>query len=273
MDLMGPVKTAIKQIPRLTAIATTKAVEHAPLVLSITGTGLGVGAVITGIRAGRRLQRFEDMEGVELPWKSKLKYYVWPLALGAGSLACFHGALFVQFKRTAQVAAACATAEGLIATYQDGMADTLENGTKPEKAALQRQDERTFKETVEKAEAEFDALPGNGDVIFIDGVTGFAFRADEASIRMAEKFVVEGMQECATTYLSEFYSQMGVRYDGVLGLMIGWNDHTRQPKIFFSAQYMPGSHPVCVMHYNAQILDETSGHPVVGTEIRDDRRM
>lgn len=273
MDLMGPVRTAIKQIPRLVTIASGKVVEHAPLVLSITGTGLGVGAVVTGIKAGRRLQRFEDAEGVELPWSQRLRFYALPIALGAGSLGCFHGALFIQFKRTAQVAAACAAAEGVIATYQEGIADTLENGTKTDKAAMQRQDERTFKEVAEKADGNFDALPGDGDIIFIDGVTGFAFRGCEPNIREAEMFVVEGMQEGAVTYLTEFYGHMGINYDGVLGLMIGWNQTTRQPKIFFSAQYMPGTHPVCVMHYNAQILDDDTGHPILGTEIRDGRRI
>ena len=273
MNLLGPIKTAIKSIPRLIPVVLDKAVEHAPLILSVTGSGLGVGSVVTAIKAGRKVENLELLNDVELKPMEKLRYYALPIGLGLGSLVCFHGALFVQFKRTAQVAAACAAAEGVIATYQDSIVDTLENGTKTDQKAIQKLDERTFGETVEDAERNFEGLPGHGDVIFIDGVTGFAFRSSEQEIRMAEKYVVEGMQEGAVTYLAEFYSQMDIHYNGVLGYMIGFNEHTRQPKIFFSAEYRAGEHPVCVMHYNAQILDENTGHPIRGTEIRDSSRL
>ena len=273
MNWLGPIKTAIKSIPRLVPVVMDKAVEHAPLILSVTGSGLGVGAVVTAIKAGRKVENIEVMNDIELTPMQKARYYALPVGLGLGSLVCFHGALFVQFRRTAQVAAACAAAEGVIATYQDGIIETLEEGTKGDKESIKKVDEKAFEDTVERAESNFEGLPGTGDHIFVDAVTGFAFRGTEQQIRMAEKYVVEGMQEHAVTYLSEFYGYMGIHYDGALGYMVGWNQHTRQPKISFSAEYRSGEHPVGIMHYNAQILDETSSHPIQGTEIRDDHRI
>lgn len=290
-QLLGAVT---KAVPKMAGAIGAQARRYAPQLIF----GVGVGCVAYGAyelyKTGKKVQEIEtDPEfdhalmmhyqasyeesnderkatrSTDL-YKARLigKNYILPVSLMAGGVGLLSTAFFMQWRRTAQAISAAAAAEAVVATYNSGIVETLTEGSKTAQTAVEKQDERTFEDAADRASAEYDFLPGSGGQIFLDGVTGFAFRCDESLIREMEQFINEQINDGEIVCLFDAYEKINVEYFGMMGSLIGWSPHTKPPHFTFGAKYVKNGHPVNVLHYNACVVDG-DGLPFEGTEIHN----
>lgn len=104
-------------------------------------------------------------------------------------------------------------------------------------------------------------IPGHGDTVWKDGVTGFLFRTTDSDLIFAEKNILETVSCGKTAFICDLYRALGIEYDTPIGQMFGWSPHTRIPAIIIDAEYISGEQPIGHIRYNACLMNQ-KGYPV-----------
>lgn len=278
MDIGGIVRTAIDTAGRIGHRVVLFSTENAPTILRAAGTALVVVGAVRAYMSGKDNMAVEccddyqqamedaraDTEGrsglartmatAKVDLRYKWREYLVPTLLIGGGVACFWVGAHIQDRRMARLTAALMTAEGLATAYSDQLSDLLEEGTPTQRKAAERVTEGIAERATDGA--DLDAIPGEGDMVVVDGITGFTFRTTEAKVRSAEAFINEALADGENRYVSDFYRCMDVEQPGSVCDALGWSASGKRPHVAFGAQYLHDGKTVVVMLYNTEVLDD-----------------
>ena len=104
-------------------------------------------------------------------------------------------------------------------------------------------------------------IPGHGDLIWKDGVTGFLFRAAYNQLLRAETHILERLNDGDIVLIHDLYEFVKIDYESPISYMFGWSPHTRAPNIIIDAEFVSGAKPIGHIRYNACLMNP-KGYPV-----------
>lgn len=230
--------------------------KHSPEILTgigitgmITTTVLAVQATPKALRliedkkANEEIHELTPVETVKTAWKP----YVPAVVTGVVSIACLVGASSVNARRNAALATAYKLSETAFAEYRSRVIENI--GERKEKV-VREQVAQTKVDKVPVTKSEV-IIAGNGEVLFLEPVSGRYFTSDIEHIRRTiNEFnyrMTTGMEEYIS--LSEFYDAIHLPHTSTSD-DLGWNLY-RDGLIDtnFSAAVADDGRPCLVLEY------------------------
>lgn len=213
-----------------------KTIKYTPEIL----TGFGVAgmftATIMGIMATPKALRLIEDEEIALRKYEKrditnkdrirvaAKCYIPTVATLVASSACVIGASRVNYKRNAALAAAYSLSETAFKEYRSKVVETV--GQNKEREVR----DGLAKDYVEKKKfngsEEYNIIDtGDGDVLFIDSISGQPFRSSVDAIRQAEGRLLKNMINNDYVSLNDLYYELGLNQTSKFD-DLGWHIST-----------------------------------------------
>lgn len=186
----------------------------------------------------------------ELDAVSKAKavwmYYVPPVIIGAGTIACIVMSHRMSAQKAAALAAAYGISENRLKEYREKMAEKL---TGPKNQAI---NDEIAQDRVNANPPKGEILVlADGEVIFYDVLTDRYFRSTVEKVRQAENEINQELYLTQGASLSEFYQLIGLKSTPFSDI-IGWNSINDDGplKIEFSTALTPDSKPCMTISFN-----------------------
>lgn len=231
--------------------------KHSPEILTAIGIAGMITTTVLAVKATpKALELIADRKDEEETYeltpietvKTAWKPYVPAVVTGAVSIACLIGANSVNARRNAALATAYKLSETAFSEYKSKVVETL--GEKKEKVIREHVAQaKVDNQPVSKSEV---IIAGNGDVLFLEPVSGRYFTSDIENIRrIINDFnyqMTTGMQEYIS--LSEWYDAIGLPHTSTSD-DLGWNlGRDGLIDTSFAPTVADNGHPCLVLEYS-----------------------
>lgn len=268
---MMDLKPALQALKPVTGFLT----RNSPRILLATGLSGVVTAVVMGIRSGAEVhevmghharirERIMEGDGEEkkaairdtyLREAKELAVILWPTAtVTALSVACILGSSRIQAKRGAAALAAYSVANRSLEAYMERAREEL--GDDLHKEIMQSVSDKLAEEDDVPFDEDYSYRVGDdGLTVFKDCISGRYFRSTVEKVRQAESTINKRLLAEARVPLREFYYELGIEDDLVIGEGLGWEAIRSPLEVYFTTIH-PGS-PMehLYMHYHVAPID------------------
>lgn len=246
------------------------AVKHSPAILLVMGIGGMLTSVIWAVKeTPKALEAIEEKkkevykdggadintsnlaltpkQTIQTTWR----YYLPSVIIFAASTACLIGGHTVSARRNAALASMYALTETTLRQYKDAITEHVEPEVK------EKIEETVAQKQVQRAPDPRDCYVYNinpDGVLFLEPITGQAFRSDKETIRAAANDIKQDMLNdgfAGTATLEDFLDKLGLNIPSDVKRQIGWNiGGNCLDDISFSAQIAANGDPCLVIRYD-----------------------
>lgn len=183
------------------------------------------------------VQVFKDVKAVT-------PVYLPSILMGTVSAACILGSYSIGTKRTAALATAYDISQRTLRTYQDKVIETI--GERKEEKI---RDEIAKDKIVKNPPVQEEIIgTGDGNMLFLDAVTGRYFRSTVDTIRKAESLLNRRLYTEMYVSLNDFYDEINLPHCGI-GDDVGWNVDN-ELDFYFSSQLTQNNEACHVLEYD-----------------------
>lgn len=228
--------------------------KHSPELL--TGVGVvglitaGVTAVKSTPKALRIIDERENELERDLSKKEVIqetwKCYAGPIVTAIASTACIIGGSKVHLKRNAALLTAYNLTEKTLTEYKKQISENVDS------ESFNKIKDKVAKKIIDEAPELSDELmeliPGRGDTLCFDTLSGSYFRSSKNQIEAVRNIVNSKLNDEMYVSLNEFYYELEMPAIK-LGDILGWNIDDGHLDITYSAQVTKSGRPCLVVDY------------------------
>lgn len=184
--------------------------------------------------------------------KAVVPLYI-PTIVSAGvGTACVIFANKINLDDKAALIAACSMYHDGLKTYQEKVVERLGDGAHEEIMEAIASEDADILETVDRED-----IPGHGDTLIYDHVTGRYFLGDKHLVEQAEAHITKKLMDEATARINDFYEALGLEDISNVGDALGWDASRCTLDIRYSSMLDENGRPCLVINYDVCLV---SGH-------------
>lgn len=274
MSISVAFRKILSKTPKIIQTIGNTSIKNAPTILTVGGifgvistatfaakAGAAADSKIRNIKGDR--QNAYEKGTVETPdvskrdiFKAVAPIYAPTVISGAVTIAFIVGVRSIDAKRQAAMAALYTASEAALREYQQKVSDKI--GEKEAQDIISALNKDKLDESVRKYDPKFIPVPGHGEFLCLDTLSGRFFRSSREEICRAVNEVNRMIFGEMWVTLNEFYMELGLDSVG-LGESIGWNvdrllevDITSQIEDSTGEPFLVINYPIGPVRYNSR---------------------